>query len=111
MHRWGGHEWNDSTNVLIWEGRNFRYNPIERLRYAAMALNAEEIYLRYIKGLSVAERLRLLEITARELAATGQPNQPKRSLLELEGLGAEIWQGVDAQEYVNKLRREWDNRP
>ena len=76
-----------------------------------MTLNAEEIYLRYIKGLSVAERLRLLEITARDLATASQPSQPKRSLLELEGLGAEIWQDMDAQEYVNKLRREWDHRP
>jgi len=36
---------------------------------------------------------------------------PPRSLLELEGLGAEIWDGVDAQEYVNELRKEWDHRP
>lgn len=76
-----------------------------------MTLSAEEIYLRYIKGLSITERLRLLEITARDLAGGSQPRQPQRSLLELEGLGAEIWQGVDAQEYVNKLRQEWDHRP
>lgn len=31
-------------------------------------------------------------------------NTKTRSLLELEGLGAEIWEGVDAQEYVNELR-------
>jgi hypothetical protein len=73
-----------------------------------MTLNAEEIYLRYIRGLSVAERLRLLEITARDLAATSQPSLPKRSLLDLEGLGTEIWQGVDAQEYLNEQREEWD---
>lgn len=77
----------------------------------AMALNAEEIYLRYIKSLSVAERLRLLEITARDLAEIGLEDRPKRSLLELEGLGAEIWQGVDAQDYVDELRQEWDHRP
>jgi hypothetical protein len=76
-----------------------------------MTLNAEEIYLRYIRGLSVAERLRLLEITARDLVTASQQSQSKRSLLELEGLGAEVWKGVDAQEYVNKLRREWDRRP
>ena len=35
----------------------------------------------------------------------------KRSLLELEGLGAEIWEGIDAQEYVNELRNEWEHRP
>lgn len=34
-----------------------------------------------------------------------------RSLLEFEGVGAEIWGNVDAQEYVNELRKEWDHRP
>jgi hypothetical protein len=31
--------------------------------------------------------------------------------MELHGLGAEIWQGIDAQEYVEQLRSEWDDRP
>jgi hypothetical protein len=30
--------------------------------------------------------------------------KPKRSILELEGLGKEIWNGIDAQEYVNQER-------
>lgn len=34
--------------------------------------------------------------------------QGGRSLLELHGLGREIWQGVDAVDYVRKLRDEWD---
>ncbi|MEN9935409.1 MAG: hypothetical protein RLZZ387_1988 [Chloroflexota bacterium] len=28
--------------------------------------------------------------------------------MELHGLGAEIWRGIDAQAYVNELRDEWD---
>jgi hypothetical protein len=41
---------------------------------------------------------------------------PKHSIMELEGLGAEIWKDrngdlLDAQEYINGLRREWDHRP
>jgi hypothetical protein len=35
----------------------------------------------------------------------------EHSILELEGLGAEMWKDVDAQEYVNALRDEWDHRP
>jgi len=31
----------------------------------------------------------------------------KHSILELEGLGAEIWKGIDAQEYVRKERAAW----
>jgi len=30
------------------------------------------------------------------------------SLLKLRGLGKHLWQGVDAQDYINKLRQEWD---
>ncbi|MEZ2238191.1 hypothetical protein [Microcoleus sp.] len=34
--------------------------------------------------------------------------KPKRSILELEGLGKEIWHGIDAQEYVNRERDSWN---
>ncbi|WP_293127816.1 hypothetical protein [Microcoleus sp. bin38.metabat.b11b12b14.051] len=34
--------------------------------------------------------------------------QPKRSILELEGLGKEIWNGIDAGEYVNQERDSWN---
>ena len=37
-------------------------------------------------------------------------SSPERSLLELEGLGAHLWQGVDAQEYIHEIRSEWDHR-
>jgi hypothetical protein len=37
-----------------------------------------------------------------------QPNATERSLRELRGLGAEIWQGIDPDAYVQKLRDEWD---
>lgn len=77
------------------------------------AMSVEELYDRYIKPRPTAERLRLLAMTAQDLAE--QPaeteEKPKRSLLELEGLGAELWGGVDAQEYINELRKEWDHRP
>ena len=33
--------------------------------------------------------------------------EPKRSILGLKGLGKEIWEGTDAQEYVNQERRSW----
>lgn len=76
-------------------------------------MTVEEIYERHIKPLSAAERLRLLAMTAQDLAQ--QPAEPtaksKRSIMELHGLGKEIWEGIDAQEYVNELRKEWDHRP
>ena len=43
------------------------------------------------------------------------PRQLKRSIMELEGLGAELWKDehgnlLDAQAYVNEMRQEWDHR-
>jgi hypothetical protein len=75
-------------------------------------IKLEEIYERHIKPLPPTERLRLLAIVAQDLAAQAPEPVEKhqRSLLELEGLGAEIWQGIDAQAYVNELRKEWDHR-
>jgi hypothetical protein len=42
--------------------------------------------------------------------ADAAPHQQRR-LSELRGLGKEIWEGIDAQEYVNRLRSEWNERP
>ena len=75
-----------------------------------MATAAENIYEQYIKGLSSAEQLHLVSLITRQLAAS-QAYSPQRSLLELEGLGADIWQGIDAQAYVEEIRKEWDGRP
>jgi hypothetical protein len=71
---------------------------------------AEEIYQQYIKTLPNREKLRLLARVSTDLAET-EDEKPKRSLLELEGLGKEIWEGVDAQKYVDELRDEWEHRP
>jgi len=34
----------------------------------------------------------------------------KRKLSELKGLGKEIWQNINADKYVTKLRDEWNDR-
>jgi hypothetical protein len=71
----------------------------------------EEIYEKHIEALPAVDRLRLVELIAHGLAATVHDIPQSRSLLELEGLGEEIWQGIDPQTYVNELRDEWDQRP
>lgn len=64
------------------------------------------------KTLSIDERKELMKALVDLLAeAPSEPPKKKRNLLELAGLGAEIWEGIDAQEYVNQLRSEWDHRP
>ena len=60
-----------------------------------------------VEKLSPEEQLQLLE----ELAAVVRHRiltKPKRNIMELEGLGKEVWRGLDAQEYVNQERASWD---
>ncbi len=70
----------------------------------------EEIYQQYIKPLPDKDKLRLIAKVSNDLADP-ETEKPKRSIMELHGLGKEIWEGIDAQEYVNELRNEWDHRP
>ncbi|MCX7992350.1 MAG: hypothetical protein N2651_01645 [Fimbriimonadales bacterium] len=78
-------------------------------------IDVDALYDEQIAPLTVQQKLRLIAKIAEELAslASSEPCEEagRRSLLELEGLGAEIWKGIDAQEYVNQLRAEWDHRP
>lgn len=32
----------------------------------------------------------------------------KHSIMELEGLGANLWQEINVEEYINKERESWD---
>ena len=74
--------------------------------------SAKEIYEQHIKPLPLTERLRLVEMIAHEIAGTAETvSEPACSIMDLHGLGSEIWEGIDAQEYVNELRKEWDHRP
>jgi hypothetical protein len=60
-----------------------------------------------VQGLDSAERLELLKYLT-SLVSEQEAPKPKRSLLESRGLGKEIWEGIDAHEYVNQERRSWD---
>lgn len=62
---------------------------------------------RQVEDLTPDEQLRLLEEIASLVRHRVSP-KPKRSMMELEGLGKEVWQGVDAQEYVDQERASWN---
>ncbi len=40
-------------------------------------------------------------------ALTDEAPARQRHITELRGLGKEVWQGLDAQEYVNSERDSW----
>jgi hypothetical protein len=67
-----------------------------------------EEMIQEIPTLSIEQRKALIIAIVDTL---GEPPRKKRSILEFEGVGAEIWEGIDAQQYVNQLRSEWDHRP
>ncbi|MBW4593687.1 MAG: hypothetical protein KME46_12425 [Brasilonema angustatum HA4187-MV1] len=62
---------------------------------------------RQVENLTPDEQLRLLEELAALVRRRITPKH-KRSIMELEGLGKEIWQDIDAQEYVNRERDSWN---
>ena len=71
-----------------------------------MSSNTKNIYDEHIKPLSREQQVQLLDLLRGELENGGQ----RHSILELHGLGKEIWQGVDGSEYLRRLRDEWDER-
>lgn len=68
-----------------------------------MSSNTKNIYDEHIKPLPRAQQVQLLDLLRSELENSTEGVKP-HSILELHGLGKEIWQGVDPKEYVNHLR-------
>lgn len=65
--------------------------------------------LQQAKSLSHEEQIRLIADLSSLICQQGaMTSKPKRSILELRGLGKEIWNGIDAQEYVNQERDSWN---
>jgi hypothetical protein len=59
-----------------------------------------------VEALEPADQLRLVaELVSR---LSGSMERHPRSLLELEGLGRDIWQGVEVDEYLRRERSSWN---
>ena len=65
-----------------------------------------EFYLRQVRNLPFVERIELLALIAADLSVEAHVTEaPSRhSVMDLQGLGKEIWNGIDAQEFVDRLR-------
>jgi hypothetical protein len=75
------------------------------------ASKVEDLYAHRIRKLSREEQIYLLKLIADGLAAEITLQEEKtHSVLEFEGAGAHNPIGMDAQEYINQVRDEWDDR-
>ncbi len=72
-----------------------------------MSTTAYYEVLSQVQRLTPADQLRLLEELA-SLVRRQVTTRARRSILELQGLGKEIWQGIDTQEYVDRERASWN---
>ncbi len=67
--------------------------------------NAETIY-KEISLLSNDEKIVLLSKLMSEVSNSINKDQ-KNNFYNIKGVGKEIWEGMDAQEYVDKERSSW----
>lgn len=67
--------------------------------------------LQDIDQLTLEEQFEVLNHTTEQLKRrTVTQHQTKRSWRELRGIAPNLLEGRDAQEWVNQLRGEWDER-
>jgi hypothetical protein len=67
----------------------------------------DQLYEQQIKALPRSARLRLLARIADDLVEADADDEQGLSLLDLEGVGADIWQGVDPKTYIDAERDSW----
>ena len=66
----------------------------------------DDILKRAANELTLEQMQRLVNDLAQR---AGRKNGPQHhSIMELRGLGKDIWKGIDADEYVAKERDSWD---
>jgi hypothetical protein len=71
-----------------------------------------EAMLAEISEMPVRERKRLISLIVESLPEQDETSHArKRSILEFEGVGSEIWANVNVQDYLDQLRNEWDKTP
>jgi hypothetical protein len=71
-----------------------------------MSSDAYNEVLKQIQCLTPDEQRQLIKDIEAMLHRQNE-SKHRHSIMELKGLGKEIWEGIDAQEYVNEERRSW----
>lgn len=80
-----------------------------------MTTNAYRQALRQAQSLTPKEQRQLVEELLAILRQYGnlieeeeEEEEPLHSILEFEGLGKEVWEGVDVKQYLERERASWD---
>ncbi len=63
--------------------------------------------LNQIQCLTPEDQLRLLEDMLASIRLHTSARR-KHSIMELEGLGKEIWEGINVEKYIDDERNSWD---
>lgn len=71
------------------------------------SLTIEAKIIGEIKDLPVQQQKKILDVI-RLLKIGIKASHKKHNVTELRGCGKKLWKEVDAQKYVNKLRKEWN---
>ena len=73
-----------------------------------MTISTYEQVLKMTQSLGLPEQLKLLEAITR-MVRTQVDKSNAHSIMELEGLGAEIWKEIDTEIYIHLERDSWDS--
>ena len=68
-----------------------------------LPLRLQEEVLHFVRHLVVRNR-----IEAIGKVCGNEPEKPRRSIMELRGLGKELWKDTSAKEHINAERDAWD---
>ncbi len=68
-----------------------------------------EYVLKAAKKLSVADQLKLISLISEDISHQALERTRRHKLMDLAGVGSELWEGIEAQEYVRQERESWEN--
>jgi hypothetical protein len=68
-----------------------------------LPLRLQEEVLHFVRNLTVRNRIKISE-----KACSCDTEKPRRSIMELRGLGKELWKDTSVKEHINAERDAWD---
>lgn len=74
----------------------------------ATVINALERAIDLTTQLSDADRLRLIELLVAQMRTQREREDAEVDMLSLVGVGAELWQQLDVDAYLERERASWE---